>query len=752
MPLHEDPMSEVVQPSGTSRPLSLAGAIDYAKLGLDLLWGLSRTPNWLLADAELGTPAGSTCFGINVASMEDLRCDDYIVDKLVAAQIHHVRLAWSSRAPGGFTQRFLDRLLGAGLDVLVVLVPDVEDARRLAYDPDCQRRWQSLIREFLDQYADRVPLVEIGNAPNRPKWSGYSPRSYVAAWQIAAQEISGRSTLLAGPNISDFEPLFNVAYVRNMIRSSGVRPTAQTTNLFVERAVEPEADDPSAMGKVLAPLLRLNLTKKMHILADVSNACGVPQTFSTYACWTYPRLARWTAYPDRKASDYLARYLLIAKAVGQLDRVYWGPMIDSRDGLIDCQNPTYPKIDNVAHYARVRGEIDDFRVNESFRTFGYLTQLLAQCDCRGAISARNGLTEVLLAHTDWDYHVLYCRDRLTFDLRELYSDVLQEATIMAVDGRILEAELHRWRVRESPLVVRWPIGRGPKSDRDTLRKQRPIGGRKVTHNLVQDRYSIGWSRGEWRGVMELPTSLDPEAAEHLVPERLAKAPEQRLLRNKRNRLWTLDTPLCRNGVVVKLSRVTGGRRLSYLFRQSKGRRHWNNAQEMLRRGVNTPRPLAYFERSTFSALRPNYYLAEYIEDAFSVRDVFTAFAQGAQEFKGLDRSDWIDKIASFVGFMHRRKIIHGDLSSGNIMVRWREHEPEFFLIDLGRARLDRLSGFHKDLRRICYKLDWRDRTLFISAYAKAFPAANLSLWKPSLLSYDAKLRIKKRLKGLLKSK
>lgn len=719
-------------------------------MGWDLLWSLSRTPSWLVAEAELNKPAGSTRFGINVASMEDLRCDDYIVEKLIAAQISHVRLAWSSYAPSGFTQRFLDRLLAAGLDVLVVLVPDVEDARCLAYDADSQRRWRSLVSAFLDQYADQVPLVEIGNAPNRPKWSGYSPRSYVTAWQIAAQEAGGHGTQLAGPNISDFEPLFNVAYVRSMIRQGGVVPTAQTTNLFVERQVEPEAADPSAMGKMLAPLLRLNLIKKMHILADISRTSGISQTFSTYACWTYPRLARWTAFPDRKASDYLARYLLISMAVGRLDRIYWGPLIDSRDGLIDCQNPTYPKIDNVAHYARVRGELDDFRVNESFKTFSYLTQLLSTCSCQQAISSRFFLTQVVLEHPDWDYHVVYCRDRFMFDLREIYPQAWKDAVVVAVDGRTLDAGEHRWRVRESPLVLKWPKGQAPKPDRASLMQLRSIGGQKVKHSLAQDRYSVAWNKGGWRGVIELPVALDADMADGVAPDVIAMLPEKRLLRDKRNRLWTVEIPIVEENVVVKLSRVTGGRRLSYLFRQSKGRRHWNNAQEILRRGVNTPRPLAYFERSSFSALKPNYYLAELIEEAFSVRDVFTAFAQGAEEFRGLSRMLWIERIASFVGFMHRRKIIHGDLSSGNVMIQWQNQEPKFFLIDLGRMRLDRLSGFHKDLRRICYKLNWDDRAAFMRAYAATFPAAKLSLWKLSLLSYDAKLRLKKRLKRLLK--
>ena len=66
----------------------------------------------------------------------------------------------------------------------------------------------------------------------------------------------------------------------------------------------------------------------------------------------------------------------MAAASGALDRVYWGPLICSRDGLISCGVDDYPKIDNVSFYQRVRGAVEDFRPTLAYNAFKHAVALL----------------------------------------------------------------------------------------------------------------------------------------------------------------------------------------------------------------------------------------------------------------------------------------------------------------------------------------------------------------------------------------
>ncbi len=79
----------------------------------------------------------------------------------------------------------------------------------------------------------------------------------------------------------------------------------------------------------------------------------------------------------------------------------------------------------------------------------------------------------------------------------------------------------------------------------------------------------------------------------------------------------------------------------------------------------------------------------------------------------------------------------------------------FYLIDIGRALIDRVQGTKnpmrfKDLNRICYKLDWSGREALIRAYYEKMQQPMPKWWRLSLASYDWKQRSKKMLRGKIK--
>ena len=112
-------------------------------------------------------------------------------------------------------------------------------------------------------------------------------------------------------------------------------------------------------------------------------------------------------------------------------------------------------------------------------------------------------------------------------------------------------------------------------------------------------------------------------------------------------------------------------------------------------------------------------------------------------------------VGAFCGHMHLRRIVHRDLSSGNILITLEGQVPTFYVIDIGRAQIDRGRAGNArprwgDLARICYKLNWTDREALVAAYQDNFPAPRPRWWRLALSSYDAKQRWKKRIKASLR--
>ena len=690
--------------------------------------------------------------GLNVAGSPDPNYDDYALDLLAQAGVRHVRLAWSPEAPGSFTERLLTRLIEAKYAVMVTLIPGLDEAKNLASDPFLQENWRLFVRHFAGRFGTSVDLIEIGNAPNRPKWSGYTPRSYLTAWRIAVEELESSSLKLAGPNVSDFEPFFNIAYLRGMGRSSK-SPTVQTDNLFVERAVEPEAYDPSAMGRALNNVMRLNLAKKIYVLAEIGKRLNVQEHYCTYTCWTSKRIARWTDRHEQKGSDYLARYMLIAAASGHMQRLYWGPMIDSRDGLVDCGATDYPFVDNVAHYQRVRGTLQQFKVQRTFWTFKFFTALLGNARCQQALTNARGLHHLVFDDSQHIHHVLFAQDRRRFDLTALYPpQALAGAKARDVVGA--DIECFDGSVSETPVVLSWPkdFAALHTPNGAAVDALAPMGGKHARFGLYSHLKPVEVDSAEWRGVVNLALDAQPSLAEQLLPSALEGLQPKLKLRDKRNKLWTVGSPVAEQDLVIKLNRTTGARKLSYLFKLSKGLRHWNTANEMLRRGVPTPQPIAFFEQRSGSGLKPNYYICEHIADGFSARDVFAEFSRGAADYRGLSKAEWMTVLAGFVGHMHQRGMVHRDLSAGNLFIQMREGAPSVYAIDIGRAKMDSGISVLKDLQRICFKLSWQDREAFVRAYRAAHPKANVKRWRLACEAYDRKLTTKRALKRWLKFK
>ena len=738
---------------------------------LDTLSELLRSRLWLGLSIEPAAVPNidNAFFGINVAPSKDPRSDSYTLDCLRELNIRNVRMDYSYESPGGDAERLLKQLLAADIAVLLNLFPAAQQASELPDSEPAQRQWQTFVGDVLAQYQGQVAIFEIGNTPNRGRWSGFSHRGFLLAWQLASEQASAFEVVLAGPNVSDFEPLYNIALLAAMARAGGA-PDIHTDNLFVERVIEPESFDHRVLGRALEKPLQFNLIKKIRVLDAIGKRFGAERFICSYTCWTTKRLARWAVDPQQKKVDYLLRYIVLAATSGAMERLYWGPLVSNRDGLIDCGGEGYPLIDNVSYYKEIIGSVDDFQKHPAYYALWHLIAKLSGSVCLQGVSADNGVNHFVFEQENREYHIVWCRDGQSERLDCLYpswnAERMSAVEITGSTGKTLN---YRPQVfSEQPLFLAMDSRQSDvRPCRETIIALQPSG------NVVQSisgQQCVPVHTPQWRGALVLNNGNDLDAlCAELLPESVAQKTVNKVLRDTRNKLWTVAASEITDGLdraeteplgqlTIKLNRAKGIKKFTYRFVDSKGKRHWDNASAMLRCGVQTPAPVAYFERYNNSGIEENYYLCRYIANAFSARDVFAALNRGEASYRGLDRDQWFSQLAAFICNMHNQRIIHRDLSSGNLMITMDEHgTAEFYMIDIGRAQMgfnQRLSPRQRfiDLMRICYKLDWADRQRFIEQYNNHFGAVVSRWWRLPLYFYEAKQRLKKSLKGWLKAK
>ncbi|MFQ3324548.1 MAG: hypothetical protein ACI90U_002377 [Pseudomonadales bacterium] len=725
---------------------------------VDTLYELGRSRFWLNINHQAHTQAplsvDDNFFGINIATSEAPQVDDYVIKCLQDLGIQHVRLYYSYDSINQHGQRLLERVLTEGFTVMLNLLPSFEQAQQMEKSAEACQRWHDFVKNTLAKYHDCIAVLEIGNTPNRGKWSGFEPAGFLQAWKIAAPIAQQYDIKIAGPNVSDFEPLYNILFLKAMKRLHSA-PHIHTDNLFVERVIEPEAYDHRAMGRLLTKTLKLNLIKKARIIDQIGRQQGCEQTFSTYKMWTIKRLARRSADPEQIQANFLARYMVLAIASGALNRVYWGPLICHRDGIIDCGDTSYPSIDNTSYYKSVRGNLADFRKRPGFAAFKNIIQLLTNSQYVQGISADNGISHyIFVTAEEQELHITWARNGHTLPLSAIYSEQPRPQSYLTVTGDELTEQPQN--ISESPLFLLFATTKDiVRPSLAAINVMPPLQAMNTAiaalpHNNISPIYTP-----DWRGVVSIkPSSTLAATQTELLPEAIADTPEQGVMRDKRNRIWNIDTT-CHGRVTVKLNRTEGGKRISYRFLDSKGKRHWQNATAMLQRGISTPEPIAYFERHTNSGVENNYYLAAFIENAFSARQIFSSSNANEETCQGANTEELLKALAQFICRMHNSGILHCDLSAGNILITVTDNNIQSYLIDIGRARvIDQLSTRQRliDAMRICYKLNWQNRERFINYYNELSTQGELKHWRLAVRYYEFKQGFKKTIKAKLKGK
>ncbi|MCB5189826.1 lipopolysaccharide kinase InaA family protein [Methylobacillus arboreus] len=683
--------------------------------------------------------------GVGVATSSDPAVDDYVLARLQELGIRQVRLDFSYGDIGHDAARLLDTLLEQDFNVLLHLVQPFDAAINME-ETAAQQTWRTFLQQVLERYGHKVSMVEIGSTVNRKRWAGYTPPGFLKAWEIAYQEVKQRNIKLAGPNISDFEPLYNIGLLE-IFQQRGQLPDVHTNNLFCERSTEPERYDHRILKYRQATALKFNIVKKARLLQKITTDYGVREIMSPAAFWTLPRILRLLPDGEQKQADYLARYMILCAASGALRQTFWGPLICHREGLIDDGSDSYPAIERIAHYASVTGNVQQFRPRPSFYTMKAFVDMIPGRHYLGPLRSSHGVEIHAFKNNETLLHAVWTTNGKGTVLADHYTlEDLQSASYTSREGILLKAK--PGLASESPTYITWPSGRNV-----TLKTEKSLFANLSIQRHVENKHHHAYNESEWRGIYVASNEDEAALLQHaLHPSQLGAPPKAAILRHARNAIWTIADPRdpARKLVVKQPVKMHVHKKLFDQFKLSKAKRSWNGTNELLRRGIEAAAPVAYFEKHGDRSLLQNYYICEFVETDFSIRDIFGAFYNGETSYEGVTAEQIYPQLTRYLLNMHDRGVFFRDLSGGNILVTKREDGTlAFSLIDTNRAHFFNhptpLAKRLSDLTRVCIKLPWHSRRQLVDMYLKAINQEFSWRHRLPFHLYDFKVGMKKRI-------
>lgn len=657
-------------------------------------------------------------FGVCVASSADPAVDDYVISQLYQLGTKQVRLDFSYGDLTSFNARFLSALIAHKFEVSLHLVQPFDAAKNME-SPAEQAIWRQFLQDVLAQFGSEVRQIEVGTTINRKRWAGYSMPGFLAAWGIAHHEIKGRNLTLAGPNLSDFEPIYNIGLLQTFKEKKQL-PDIHTDNLFSERVSEPERFDHRIFKYRWATIFKYNLVKKARILKKISTDFGVAALVSPVAFWAIYRIQRLLPDGEQKQADYAARYLTLTAASNSLAQVFWGALICQREGLINdgLQESDYPPLERVTHYKSADGKLDDYAPRASFNAVKTVTSLIQGAHYVWHIASAQGLEIHHFELDDRQMHAAWTINGKVAFLSDVYEEsTLNAATVLHRDGGLLHKNFEL--ITESPIYLQWH------ADFPINTKARPALEKDLAiHVHIDGLQYFRVNEGDWQGLVLAKDANEANLLmQTLHPSKLLSPAKDAALRHARNAIWSVADPRDSSRQITVKQPVKMYPHKAFLdrFKPSKARRSWNGAMELLRRGVKTAQPVAFFEKTGDSTLKQNFYLCDYVQADCNVGQLFSAFASGEPAFLGLTPEDVYPQLAQYCHIMHSHGIHFRDLSGGNILVNiLADHKLQFSLIDTAR-----LHSFNHpvalklrvaDLTRACHKLHWAGRKRFMHIY------------------------------------
>ena len=761
MPAKKDPQSSSKKesPKGTKyRLVNIRSpkAVDF-EFSKEVVKGIRPFQYDLSPKASETSPRliSNRAMGVGVAVPDDSSACAKVLELIRELGVEAVRLDLTYAHDLGRADELVDGLCEMNIGVLLHLIQPLSEAEKMP-NSEVLDQWTRFVKESLDHFSERIEAVEIGSTINRAKWTRYNLEGFLAAWESAYKEVRARSLTLIGPNVTDFEPTYN-AGILGMLKRRNALPDIHSNNLFAERAGEPENVDHKIIGRKLKHLVGYDLKKKIRLLGAIAERNGISRNWSTSAFWTLPRIKRHHTSTEEQMADYLARYFTICFSQRYFERIYWGPLISAREGLLDDGTGIIPKsseLDIVAIHDHIPGSPENWRIRPAFHTFKAIKSFIGGAQYEGSRCAKEDLEIHEFSKEDQIIHIGWTRNGKLARLRDCYSSDDREA-LSEVYSR--SGKLHEERpdfLSQSATIFIWKGNHHPVVS----------GSAGAVPNLVASQSTEGYRyydyrAADWQGVIRAHSREEAEIlAKNLGPEAISKNEEQGSLRKGRNAVWKVTDPLdsSRFLVVKKPRRLALNKKFFDRNKPSKALRSWNGTSELMRRSISTPKTVAYFESTDPTDMMNNWFICDHIAGERTTKNFFGRYSAGDSEVEGLSFDDFSDQLVEFLLLLHDRGCHFRDLSVGNLLVNGcEENVLQFSLIDTARMRCHRkalpIKQRVSDLKRRILKLAPPLQEIFMNKYMKRLKKKYTSAQRLSLKLYALKTDVK-RMKRRLRKK
>ncbi len=113
------------------------------------------------------------------------------------------------------------------------------------------------------------------------------------------------------------------------------------------------------------------------------------------------------------------------------------------------------------------------------------------------------------------------------------------------------------------------------------------------------------------------------------------------------------------------------------FRKSKAQRSYEYANKLLALGIDTPKPIAYYEQLSLLSFKKSFYISEHLNCKYTYRDLTKNF-----EIENYDAI--LRAFTRFTYKLHEKGIHFLDHSPGNTLISVKDNDYNFYLVDLNR--------------------------------------------------------------------
>ena len=679
--------------------------------------------------------------GVNIASNKNEDTDEYILDKIQDLGLKNLRIYFTYEDLNNHKARLLKKLKHFNGSIIVNLSPPPKDAGDISSEHGMMA-WKNFINKFFNDFKEISFAVEIGSTINRPSWTKLSFKSFFMIWASTYSMCRIHKRSIIGPNVTDFEPFINFGIYR-YLQSKHQLPDEISNNLFMERTIEPEPYDHRIFLRKYPMLFKFDIYKKSALYKLIANHFNIKSLISPCAFWSKKRVHRLIEQPNLQRSKYVTRYFALLAAKGDFAKVFWGPLICGREGLISnsIKEPNYPNLEQVTFYTEARGKIADFNIKKMYYALRFFNATIPGAKFIKDYSHDTNIHILEFEKSNQIIHILWTQNNLIQDI-QLHYHLNDLGNGQYKDHLGNEIEIPN-AITENPIFIYWN-----KSHQPNLIQAPKISNNYFINHDPQNYFFL--HDAEWEGLIKAKNkNVLHSFLKACHPSKLSSPDKKDSLRLSRNAVWSLDIPNFGKVVIKKPAHIYPHKLYLDRHRPNKSERAWNGANALLAKGINTASPIAVFSKKNDKTGLENYYICSY-SNAYNFNELAMHF-RSENTFKGLSKRHIFEHCAQFINDMHGRGLFFNDLSAGNIFIKINDNHFDFELIDTGRVKnyfsnlsfQSRKRQRIKDIVRLLNKFDWETRNIFLKYYFQLNNKSLSLLDKLSLINYDVFVEIKR---------